>query len=195
MCMCTAFQVGLIILLFAEFFAPENISAFNQPVPSVSIIIARVICVFILHISLQDELIAGMELMKFAINSPTQFEPNCYWISYLAGLAQGSVVIGVEILSVTVCLTSTMVLDIVMNFIALAIIADFDDFIYGSIRNESIKNVIEDEEKLNEANILTIRVTTSSNANEDEPLWELPQEAAEPEEAEEEEAKDDKDEN
>ena len=87
--------------------------------------------------------------MKFASNNPRKF--NSSTAAFVTGLLQGSAVLGVEILSVTVCLTSTQVLDVVMNFIALAVIADFDDFIYGAIRNENIKDLIENDEVKEEA--------------------------------------------
>lgn len=50
-------------------------------------------------------------------------------------------------------------INIVFNFIALAIIAEFDNFVYGSMKGESIKNLIED--KRFQSEILLISHTTS----------------------------------
>lgn len=55
-------------------------------------------------------------------------------------------------------MTSITPTDIVYNFIALAVIAEFDDFVYQSLRSESMKKLIEADvtEK-----ILVVRHTTS----------------------------------
>ncbi len=71
----------------------------------------------------------------------------------------------VEFVNIEIILTSLNPVDIVYNFIALAIIAEFDDFVYSSLRNESMKKLIEKEitEK-----VLIIRHTTSKKCKEDE---------------------------
>jgi hypothetical protein len=75
-------------------------------------------------------------------------------------------VILVEIVNIEIILTSIYPTDIVYNFIALAVIAEFNDFVYQSLRSESMKKLIETEvtEK-----ILVIRHTTSKKCKE----WEL----------------------
>lgn len=75
-------------------------------------------------------------------------------------------VILVEIVNIEIILTSIYPTDIVYNFIALAVIAEFNDFVYQSLRSESMKKLIEAEvtEK-----ILVIRHTTSKKCK----AWEL----------------------
>ncbi len=75
-------------------------------------------------------------------------------------------VILVEIVNIEIILTSIVPTDIVYNFIALAIIAEFNDFVYQSLRSESMKKLIEAEvtEK-----ILVIRHTSSKKCKD----WEL----------------------
>ena len=53
--------------------------------------------------------------------------------------------------------------DVVYNFIALAIIAEFDDFVYSSLKNESMKKLVESEvtEK-----VLIIQHTTSKKCRD-----------------------------
>ncbi len=51
----------------------------------------------------------------------------------------------VEVVNIEIILTSLNPVDIVYNFIALAIIAEFDDFVYSSLRSESMKKLIERE--------------------------------------------------
>lgn len=49
-------------------------------------------------------------------------------------------------------------MDIVYNFIALAVIAEFDDFVYSALRNEPMKILIKPDVT---ENVLIIRHTTS----------------------------------
>lgn len=62
-------------------------------------------------------------------------------------------------------MTSITPTDIVYNFIALAVIAEFDDFVFQSLRSESMKKLIEPEvtEK-----VLVVRHTTSKKCKDHE---------------------------
>ena len=51
--------------------------------------------------------------------------------------------IGVEIASICVICSANDVIEIAMNFIALAVVADFDDIIYSSLKNESFSLLLE----------------------------------------------------
>jgi len=53
----------------------------------------------------------------------------------------------------------------VFNFIALAIIAEFDNYVYSSMKNESMKELIE---KKFVKRVLVIKHTTSKKCKEDE---------------------------
>ena len=55
--------------------------------------------------------------------------------------------------------------DIVYNFIALAIIAEFDDFVYSSLKNESLKCLV--DEKVTK-HVLVVQHTTSKLCASDE---------------------------
>ena len=50
--------------------------------------------------------------------------------AFTVAMLQASITLMVEVLNIIVICMSNNVGDVVMNFIALAIIADFDDFIY-----------------------------------------------------------------
>lgn len=52
-----------------------------------------------------------------------------------------------------------------LNFIALAIIAEFDNFVYESLRNESIKKLLAPEVA---EDVLVIQRTSSKKCKEDE---------------------------
>ena len=47
-----------------------------------------------------------------------------------------------EICNINIIITSEYPVDIVLNFIAIAIIAEFDNYVYGSLRNEYCKKLI-----------------------------------------------------
>jgi len=56
-------------------------------------------------------------------------------------------------------------ISIVFNFIALAIIAEFDNYVYSSMKNESMKELVE---KKFVKKVLVIKHTTSKKCKEDE---------------------------
>lgn len=124
---------------------------------------ARFICGTILHLSLLDEVTSGLENMKFALNHPYYFQSP--FLAWLVGFLQCTITIMVEVVNMEIILISTDPVNIVYNFIALAIIAEFDDFVYSSLKNESMKKLIEKEvtEK-----VLIIRHTTSKKCTDTE---------------------------
>lgn len=69
----------------------------------------------------------------------------------------------VEIANIEIILTSLTPTDIVYNFIALAVIAEFDDFVFYSLRGESMKKLIDGE--ITET-ILITRHTTSKKCKD-----------------------------
>ena len=66
--------------------------------------------------------------MKYSVNHRWKFID--YKIAYLSGLLQASMVLFVETINFLALLTNTEVIGIVMDFLALVIIAEFDDFFY-----------------------------------------------------------------
>ena len=50
----------------------------------------------------------------------------------------------IEIINFIVILTSTTYLDVVMNFMALAVIAEFDDKFFDALGNDELKGMIDD---------------------------------------------------
>lgn len=141
---------------------PYQVSQFTADV-DVIILFARFICGTILHLSLIDEVSTGLDNMKFCLNHSYLFQSWKY--AWLVGFLQCLIVIMVEIVNIQIILTSTNPVDIVYNFIALAIIAEFDDFVYAALRNESMKKLIEKE--VTDA-VLVIRHTTSKKCGDNE---------------------------
>lgn len=95
--------------------------------------------------------------MKYALNNPLKFQD--YRLAFIAGFFQSSVIFLVEILNIIAILEANNVFDIVLNFIALAILSEFDDFVYGAIRNEKFKELLD---PANQAKVMEISYTTSS---------------------------------
>ena len=52
-------------------------------------------------------------------------------------------VFGVETINILAIMQSNTILEVVMNFIALAIISEFDEFIFNALRDEPFKVIIE----------------------------------------------------
>lgn len=91
--------------------------------------------------ALFEEFARALKLMKFAQNHKDVF--SCHEAAWLCGFLQALIVFLVELLNVLVILLSLTIQDVVMNFIALAIIADFDDFIYnGGVKEQAQKDFI-----------------------------------------------------
>ena len=81
--------------------------------------------------------------MKYAVNHPWKFEHNGGMaLAWLSGFLQASMVMAVESANYIALITNQTHIEIVMNFLALAVIADFDDFFYGALFDNEYKNAI-----------------------------------------------------
>lgn len=89
---------------------------------------------------MQDEVAKGLELMKYAVNHKASFLK--YIDAFCMGLLQSTLTFGVESVSLFIILQSQTTQDIVFNFIAVAVIADFDNFVFNSLRNEKMKDLV-----------------------------------------------------
>ena len=94
--------------------------------------------------------------MKLANNHEYRFEN--YRIAWLAGCMQMLMIFIVEMVNFLAILTSNTILEVVMNFMALAIIAEFDDFFYAALGNDPNKDVLTDQAY---EDMFIIRRTTS----------------------------------
>ena len=80
--------------------------------------------------------------MKFVLNHPYRFDNPS--IAFLAGFLQATSIAGIEVVNFFVILTSSTFLEVVMNFMALAIISDFDNAFYDSLGDDENKILVED---------------------------------------------------
>ena len=67
-------------------------------------------------------------MMKYALNHPKNFISSEK--AFMMGFLQSFLTASVETINVLIILQSVTTQDIVFNFIAVAIISDFDDFVY-----------------------------------------------------------------
>lgn len=89
--------------------------------------------------SMFDECRQGLKIMKFSLNHPNDFaHPK---VVYLIGVMQFTMVLTVELANMLVICGSDTILDVIMNFIALEIIAEFDDFFYGALPKKQVANL------------------------------------------------------
>lgn len=143
----TAFCQGVLVsLLFVDVIGSDMIDIkenFGTLTESLGIIMARFICTIVLHLSQQDEVKRGLDLMKYALNHRNKF--SSYKNAALMGFLQAFMTIAVETVNVLVILQSNTTQDIVFNFIAVAIISDFDNFVFSSLSHEKLKELVLEE--------------------------------------------------
>lgn len=77
------------------------------------------------------------------------------------GFLQAFMTIAVETVNVLVILQSNTTQDIVFNFIAVAIISDFDNFVFSSLSHEKLKELVMDETA---AELMPVDFTSSKKA-------------------------------
>ena len=108
--------------------------------------------------------------MKFANNHPWKF--RSWSQAYMIGLCQTIVVITVEVVNLAILNTNQTIMDIIMNFLALVIIADFDDYFFLTVAHEPLSKLIADGElethkegqTINLEALLKTQVTSSDGA-------------------------------
>lgn len=130
----------LILMAFYEVF--NNCQYYEVLYSPVDLFItfARFICSTILHLSLIDEVSHGLEMMKYSCNHRYKFK--VFWIAWLSGFFQALSCLTVEMANIFVLCCANDTIDIVFNFIALAIIADFDNYVFQSMKGEGLRELI-----------------------------------------------------
>ena len=81
--------------------------------------------------------------MKYAVNHPWKFAD--YKFAWLCGFMQVFKVLIVEFVNFSALLTNFTIIEIVRNFLALVVIAEFDNYFfraYKEIRNFNLINII-----------------------------------------------------
>ena len=113
-------------------------------------------CSIILHMSFVEDTFDGLELCKYALNHHYRFKQ--WYMAFVAGLMKTTVNILNEFLLIMVIIGTHNVMDLLLNFIALSIIAGFAELIYES-QDDSMKDIIENED----CKVFVKEHTTSTN--------------------------------
>lgn len=136
-------QITLVIMTYHELVSNCNFNVIIISQVNIFIMFARFICATILHLSCVDEVHAGLMMMKFSVNHAYKF--HSFSFAWLSGFLQYFGCLNVELANIGVICAANDTIDIVFNFIALAIIAEFDNYVYGSMKAESFKSLCEPE--------------------------------------------------
>ena len=96
--------------------------------PDAQTLIFKFMCGFVLHIYLSSEILQGFSNIKFLVNHPWKFERKL--LAFLSGVFQVTVIGLIEFTNYILVMTSNSYKEIVLNFILLVIISQFDDFFY-----------------------------------------------------------------
>lgn len=135
--LCFIVQMSMCILLCKEMFDDNTLAKFPE---SSWMVILRFICAVVLHMTAQGEIAQEIGFMKFSLNHDYRF--NNYVYPFLAGFLQAVSIIVIELVSFVVIMSSATYLDVVMNFLALYVISEFDDIFYIAIGDISDKELI-----------------------------------------------------
>ncbi len=160
-------------LLILELLDPSSMMDSLGAYPSSNwIVVARFICAVVLHMALQDEIKQGLDIMKYTLNHTWRFEN--WHLAFLCGLLQTIVIGLVEIVNFIAIMSSGTVVNVVMNFLALVVISEFDDFFYQALGEDDCKIYLSDPAF---GEVVKIERTTSSRAKQDLPDHLLTKEA------------------
>ena len=94
--------------------------------------------------------------MKYALNHPYKF--LSYTNAFLAGFMQFTATVLIEVVNIIVLCGVNDPVNIIFNFTAIAIVAEFDNFVFESLKNESFKEMLESKF---ENKVLVIKHTSS----------------------------------
>jgi len=150
-------------MVFYEIFNNCNYTQQVIVLTNSPMLFGRFICASILHMSLIDEVTSGLSFMKYSVNHPYKF--NNFLLPWSVGFMQFVSAIGVETSNIGVLCCALDPINLVFNFIALAIVAEFDNYVYESLKNESIKVLVE---KKFYKRVVVVNHTTSKKCKPEE---------------------------
>ena len=108
------------------------------------IVFSRFMCGIVLHVSLSGELNQGLNNMKYAVNHPWKF--NNYKIAWFCGFMQAFNVFVVETVNFAALLTNFTIIEIIMNFLALVVIAEFDEYFFNAVKTDPLASIVRGED-------------------------------------------------
>jgi len=136
LCLTQTFLIGF---LFVEVWNDEDV--FHQADPSPIVVLTRFLCASFLHVQLSDEIKQGFELMKFANNHPWLFRR--WGTAFVIGFLQALVVVMTEVVNLIVLIENNTVQKIMMDFLALVVISEFDNYFLVTEKNAFIAKALD----------------------------------------------------
>ena len=106
----------------------------------------RLVCSFLLHITLMPDIKNSLEMLRYTINNPNNFRHNGYYLSFLILLMRLLGNLFTELLNVWKMGQSSAIEDVVKDFIAFGIIAEIDDLVASTMMNMEVEQELEDNE-------------------------------------------------
>jgi len=132
--MIGVFLFQMILIVFIIMNSLDNFTKDPTP-PSVVTAFARFLTGLIMQIMMSHEISEGLNKMKFALNHTWKIKaPSLAW---LAGFLQTFSAMAVVIVNYFAILQNDEVIEIVMNFLALQVIAEFDNLFFTAHSNEN----------------------------------------------------------
>lgn len=173
-------QIALCIIMTIEIFKQgvETIALYPS---NYCVIISRFVCSIVLHMQQQNKLRLGLQKMKFAINHSYKFKPGLgYAVAFISGFMQTTMIMCVEIVNIFSILQYQDTMNVVIIFLALAIVSDFDSFFYEALGDNKDKDLIENEGNKYDELLYTVRRTSSAAAKSkidenklEDPAWDF----------------------
>ena len=100
-------------------------------------------------------------MMKYSVNHPWKFKN--VGAAFFVGFSQTFMVIFVEVINLLILTSNYTIMDIIMNFLALVVIADFDDFFAQTLSKDKILKKLDSGEEISPLALL-VQTTTSKSA-------------------------------
>ena len=137
--MMTVQLFSVVILLYEMFDIGRSWHV--RPI-NAEVVLTRFGCGIVLHIYLIPEFNSAYSNMKYALNHPWKFRN--YRSAYYVGLSQLFVVMSVEAVNLLILQTNETIMDTIMNFLALVVIAEFDDYFFIPVAKQPYAKLISD---------------------------------------------------
>ena len=133
-------QIVLCLVLTQAMFTKNIVSGYPL---NYGFAVAKFICGVVLHWMCQSRIRQGLDCMKFSLNHSYRFATPT--IAFCVAFMQLSVMIFIEFVNFFNLLQTTDLFELLRDFTALLIVADFDILLYGSLKDEVMKLLLTDE--------------------------------------------------
>lgn len=123
-----------------ENFGPTVV--YEPSTPSLNM--ARLVCALLLHVQLIPEVRTAFGMMKYVTTNGSEFKcgVNNLGAPFTIAVVKFFAVFLCEMLNLNLICTSTSVVDIVKDFVAIGVIADIDDIITGMLGINDVEGTI-----------------------------------------------------